>query len=62
MAKLLVGNKSDLEGDRVVPLDAAKSFADENQLAFIETSAKTGVNVRDAFVRMVQVRIFFFFF
>ena len=39
----------------MVPLDAAKSFADENQLAFIETSAKTGDNVRDAFVRMVQV-------
>mmetsp|Transcript_36988 Transcript_36988/g.58185 ORF Transcript_36988/g.58185 Transcript_36988/m.58185 type:complete len:204 (-) Transcript_36988:334-945(-) len=54
VAKLLVGNKSDLEGDRIVPLEAAKGFADENQLAFIETSAKTGTNVKEAFERMVQ--------
>jgi len=54
VAKLLVGNKSDLETDRVVSYQAAKEFADESHLAFIETSAKTGHNVKEAFTKMVQ--------
>mmetsp|Transcript_6496 Transcript_6496/g.8662 ORF Transcript_6496/g.8662 Transcript_6496/m.8662 type:complete len:200 (-) Transcript_6496:164-763(-) len=54
VAKLLVGNKSDLDSDRVVSYQVAKDFADESQLAFIETSAKTGDNVKEAFVQMVR--------
>lgn len=46
---MMVGNKSDLEDDRVVLTDDARKFAETNELSFIETSAKDGTNVEDAF-------------
>lgn len=45
----LIGNKSDLSESRDVTYEEAKQFADENGLLFIETSAKTGDCVEDAF-------------
>lgn len=46
---MLVGNKSDLKHLRAVPTDEAKTFATENQLSFIETSALDASNVESAF-------------
>ncbi|TCD70610.1 Ras- protein Rab-11A [Steccherinum ochraceum] len=46
---MLVGNKSDLKHLRAVPTDEAKSFAAENGLSFIETSALDASNVEGAF-------------
>ena len=50
---MLVGNKLDLVQNnpnlREIPTDAAKQFAKEENLMFIETSAFTKTNVRDAF-------------
>ncbi|PWN18458.1 ras-domain-containing protein [Microstroma glucosiphilum] len=46
---MLVGNKSDLRHLRAVPTDEAKSFAAENNLSFIETSALDASNVEQAF-------------
>lgn len=46
---MLVGNKSDLRHLRAVPTDDAKSFAAENGLSFIETSALDASNVELAF-------------
>lgn len=40
----LIGNKSDLEGQRDVTYEEAKHFADENGLMFVEASAKTLVS------------------
>lgn len=37
----LIGNKSDLDGQRDVTFEEAKAFADENGLTFLECSAKT---------------------
>ena len=37
----MVGNKSDMEAQRDVSYEEAKQFADENDLIFVETSAKT---------------------
>ena len=45
----LVGNKLDLASKRAVENNEAKLFADENNLLFMETSAKTAVNVVEVF-------------
>ncbi|KAI0736826.1 GTPase [Fomitopsis betulina] len=46
---MLVGNKSDLKHLRAVPTDEAKTFATENNLSFMETSALDASNVESAF-------------
>lgn len=51
MVVMLIGNKSDLEHRRAVSVDEGKQFARENGLVFMETSAKTAVNVENAFIR-----------
>lgn len=48
---LLVGNKKDLEDSREVTFTEASQFAQENELVFLETSAKTGENVEEAFLK-----------
>jgi small GTP-binding protein len=46
----LVGNKSDLDDSRAVPLDRALSFVDQMGLQVaVECSAKTGAGVEDFF-------------
>ncbi|MFX1273548.1 MAG: Rab family GTPase [Promethearchaeota archaeon] len=51
---VLIGNKNDLEEDRTVSKDAAIKLAKEiNAIEFIETSAKNGHNVEDAFIKLV---------
>eukprot|EP00292_Cryptomonas_paramecium_P022923 CAMPEP_0113709856 /NCGR_PEP_ID=MMETSP0038_2-20120614/29817_1 /TAXON_ID=2898 /ORGANISM="Cryptomonas paramecium" /LENGTH=188 /DNA_ID=CAMNT_0000635815 /DNA_START=46 /DNA_END=608 /DNA_ORIENTATION=+ /assembly_acc=CAM_ASM_000170 len=47
----LVGNKMDLESKRAVPKEEAESYARANNFVFMETSAKSGANVQDVFVR-----------
>ena len=51
---LLVGNKSDLEKERKVSFDEAKSLASEWGIEYIETSAKTNFNCKEAFERLAQ--------
>lgn len=47
---VLVGNKIDLEEYRMVPREAAEEFASRHSmLAYVETSAKLGVNVEKPF-------------
>jgi Ras-related protein Rab-1A len=52
--KLLVGNKSDLQGKRVVTTEQGKEFADSLGIEFLETSAKTSQNVEQAFLTMAS--------
>ncbi|KAM4025749.1 ras-related protein Rab-17 isoform 2-T5 [Anomaloglossus baeobatrachus] len=49
MVIALVGNKSDLQDDRKVLAEEAQAFAEQKQLLFMETSAKTGNGVKEIF-------------
>lgn len=59
MVIMLVGNKSDLKHLRAVPEEEAKSFAEKNNLSFIEVSALDSNNVEQAFENVLNGDIFF---
>uniref|UniRef100_A0A183B381 Ras-related protein Rab-2A n=1 Tax=Echinostoma caproni TaxID=27848 RepID=A0A183B381_9TREM len=50
MVITLIGNKCDLDARREVEREEGEAFAREHGLLFKETSAKTAVNVEEAFV------------
>ena len=50
----LVGNKADLIEERRVQTEDAEVYAEENDLLFMETSAKTGMNVNELFEMIVR--------
>jgi len=52
VAFILVGNKSDVRSESKVSTNEAAAFAHENNLMFLETSAKTGTNVEEAFMQL----------
>jgi Ras-related protein Rab-1A len=46
---ILVGNKIDLKDERVVTFEEGETLAEELGISYIETSAKTGENIDEAF-------------
>lgn len=55
MIIVLVGNKTDLSGDkRQVTAEEAEKKAEEFNVMFIETSAKAGHNVKTLFKKIAQ--------
>jgi small GTP-binding protein len=55
LAKLLVGNKSDLESSREVTKDKALQFCQEYGMEMLETSAKSGDNVLSSFEKLIGI-------
>jgi GTPase SAR1 family protein len=55
LAKLLVGNKSDLEVSREVPKEKAMQFCQEYGMEMLETSAKSGENVLQSFEKLIGI-------
>jgi len=53
--QILVGNKKDLEMARTITFAEGKALADKYGIPFMETSAKTGHNVTEAFHELVRV-------
>lgn len=49
---LLVGNKTDLEKERVISAETAENFAKEKDLEYYETSAVSGQNIQEVFDRI----------
>lgn len=58
---MLVGNKSDLIEEnpslRKVPLELVTDFCRRNGVLYLETSAKSGINVKEAFENLIESTI-----
>ncbi len=51
----LIGNKIDLENERKVTKEQGEKFCKENNInEFMESSAKTGVNAQNIFIKAAQ--------
>lgn len=54
VARMLVGNKLDLENIRAVSVEDGKNLAEKNGLFFMETSALDSTNVKTAFEMVIR--------
>ncbi|XP_076911437.1 ras-related protein RABA5c-like [Bidens hawaiensis] len=54
VARMLVGNKCDLENIRAVSVEDGKNLAEQNGLFFMETSALDSTNVKTAFEMVIR--------
>jgi len=52
---MLIGNKRDIEDQRDVSYEEVSKFAQENGVLFLESSAKTGENVEEAFLKTAKL-------
>ena len=52
--KMVLGNKCDMEEQRRISKERGEAIAKENRIMFLEISAKTNVNVDEAFLRMCE--------
>ena len=51
---IVVGNKNDLDNERLISKNEAISYAKSEKLEYIETSSKTGENVKEVILLIIQ--------
>ena len=51
---ILIGNKSDLDGERQIDRSKAAAYAEKHSIAFMETSARDGTDVNTSFEMVVN--------
>lgn len=52
--KMILGNKCDMEDKRVIAKERGETIARENGIRFLETSAKTNINIDKAFIDLSE--------
>jgi len=52
---MLLGNKCDLDEDREIPQEKAQTWATEVGIPYLETSAKTNINIGECFEQLVMM-------
>ena len=55
IAIIVIGNKIDLEADRVISTEEGEQYAFQKGVKFFETSAKTGANVVDVMEELAKL-------
>ena len=50
----LAANKADLEGKRKVSVEEGDEYAGSNDIIHLQTSAKTGMNIKNLFVEIAR--------
>ena len=51
---MLVGTKCDLEGEREIDQSEAQQLASDNNMQYMETSAKEGININEMFQAIID--------
>jgi len=52
--RMILGNKCDMDDKRVVSKERGESIAREHNIYFLETSAKTNINIETAFIQLAE--------